>query len=122
MRLSDGDAVITLGLLVAVEATSALTQRSAASELGPDLAKHCVRRGLIKVHRAPANRYTYYLTPKGFAEKGRLTRQFLSASFNFVRRARSQCADDHRRVMLLLELLGWSLEMWVPAEAAVSVQ
>jgi len=50
-----------------------------------------VRKGLVKVHEAPARRYTYYLTPQGFAEKSRLTVDFLSTSFSFFRRARSDC-------------------------------
>jgi hypothetical protein len=92
------EAEITLGLLNAVEENSALTQRSVASELGIALGlansylKRCVRKGLIKVHQAPANRYAYYLTPKGFSEKGRLTALYLASSFSFFRGARSQCA------------------------------
>ena len=95
---SDDEAVITLGLLNAVEENSALTQRSVAGELGIALCltnaylKRCVRKGLIKVSMAPANRYAYYLTPKGFAEKSRLTARYLSISFNFFRAAREQCA------------------------------
>ena len=46
------------------------------------------QKGLIKVSQAPANRYAYYLTPKGFSEKSRLTAEFLTQSFNLFRRAR----------------------------------
>jgi len=90
---------ITLGLLTAVEANSQLTQRSAAKELGVALGlvnaylKRCIRKGLIKVKQAPANRYAYYVTPKGFAEKSRLTVEYLSVSLAFFRSARSQCSD-----------------------------
>lgn len=52
--------------------------------------KRCVRKGLIKIHQVPRRRYAYYLTPQGFAEKARLTGQYLSASFQFFRRAREQ--------------------------------
>lgn len=96
--IREDEAKITLGLLNAVEANSQLTQRSAARELGIALGlanaylKRCVRKGLIKVKQAPANRYAYYLTPKGFAEKSRLTAEYLTISFNFFRSARSQCA------------------------------
>ena len=99
LSLNDGDAEITLGLLNAVEENPALTQRSVASDLGIALGlanaylKRCIRKGLIKVTQVPANRYAYYLTPSGFAEKSRLTGQYLSASFNFFRRARAQCAE-----------------------------
>jgi hypothetical protein len=42
---------------------------------------------------APANRYAYYLTPKGFTEKSQLTARYLSGSFSFYRRARGQCDE-----------------------------
>jgi DNA-binding MarR family transcriptional regulator len=96
--VSDDEAVITLGLLNVVEENSHVTQRSMASELGIALGlanaylKRCVKKGLIKVSHAPANRYAYYLTPKGFAEKSRLTARYLSISFNFFRGAREQCS------------------------------
>ena len=38
---------------------------------------------------APARRYAYYLTPQGFAEKSRLTVQYLSSPFSFFRLAKS---------------------------------
>jgi hypothetical protein len=50
-----------------------------------------VKKGLIKVKQIPPNRYAYYLTPKGFSEKTRLTGEYLSSSFTFFRRARGQC-------------------------------
>lgn len=112
--VNSDDESITLGLLNAVEENSALTQRSMAGELGIALGltnaylKLCVRKGLIKMSMAPANRYAYYLTPKGFAEKSRLTARYLSISFNFFRAARKQCsatfedcaAKGWRRVLL----------------------
>jgi len=89
---------ITLGVLNAVEGNSALTQRSVARDLNIALGlanaylKRCARKGWIKIQQVPPNRYAYYLTPKGFAEKSRLTAQYLSISFNFFRGARKQCA------------------------------
>ena len=55
--------------------------------------KRCVRKGLVKMAQAPANRYAYYLTPQGFAEKGRLTARYLRRSFDFYREARNECED-----------------------------
>jgi len=98
-RTLDNEAEITLGLLTAVHENSALTQRSVAHDLGIALGltnaylKRCVKKGLIKAAQAPANRFAYYLTPKGFAEKSRLTAEYLSSSFGFFRKARAQCAD-----------------------------
>jgi DNA-binding MarR family transcriptional regulator len=90
------EAGITALLLSAVEEDSVLTQRSLARRLGIALGltnaylRRCINKGLIKVSQAPANRYRYYLTPKGFAEKSRLTAEFLTNSFAFVRIAREQ--------------------------------
>ena len=84
-------------LFRSVDANASISQRSLASELGIALGmtnayvRRCIRRGLVKVRQAPANRYAYYLTPKGFAEKSRLTANFLSRSFEFYRVARKQC-------------------------------
>ena len=95
----DPEAEITLGLLKAVEENSAVTQRSIAGELGIALGlanaylKRCVKKGFIKVSQVPANRYAYYLTPKGFAEKSRLTAEYLASSFGFFRDARHQCTE-----------------------------
>ena len=85
---------ITLGVLSAVEADSSITQRSLARELGVALGltnsyfKKCIEKGLVKIKQVPANRYAYYLTPKGFSEKSRLTAEYLKSSFSFYRRAK----------------------------------
>jgi DNA-binding MarR family transcriptional regulator len=89
---------IVLGLLNSVEHDGDRSQRHIAAELGIALGlvnaylKRCVKKGLVKVHDAPARRYAYYLTPQGFAEKSRLTVQYLSNSFSFFRLAKGECA------------------------------
>lgn len=94
---SDGEAAITLGLLDALHENSEVSQRRLSSELGIALGltnaylRRCVRKGWIKVKSVPANRYAYYLTPKGFAEKSRLTASYLSRSLSFYREARNEC-------------------------------
>jgi DNA-binding MarR family transcriptional regulator len=98
-RAADAETEITLGLLTAIERDSSVTQRSAAKQLGIALGlanaylKRCIKKGLIKVKQAPPNRYAYYLTPKGFAEKSRLTARYLSISLDFFRHARTQCTE-----------------------------
>lgn len=95
----DNEAKITLGLLNMVHDNEHASQRSMADGLGIALGlanaylKRCVKKGLIKISHAPANRYAYYLTPQGFSEKGRLTAEFLSQSFNLFRHARSSGAE-----------------------------
>jgi DNA-binding MarR family transcriptional regulator len=91
------DERIVLDLLNSVEHDGDRSQRHIAAELGIALGlvnaylKRCVKKGLVKVHDAPARRYAYYLTPQGFAEKSRLTVQYLSNSFSFFRLAKGEC-------------------------------
>jgi DNA-binding MarR family transcriptional regulator len=91
------DTRIVLGLLEYVGRGGEQSQRRLASELGVALGlanaylKRCVKKGLVKVRQAPARRYAYYLTPRGFAEKSRLTFEFMSRSFALFRRAKADC-------------------------------
>ncbi len=93
------DSVIMLNVLSAVERDSHLTQRRLSRDLGIALGlanaylRRCISKGLIKVGQVPLNRYAYYLTPQGFAEKSRLTVEYLTWSFEFFRRARKQCSE-----------------------------
>ena len=100
---------LTLEILDVIERQKDVNQRHIARHLGVALGltnsylKRCVRKGFVKVSQAPANRYLYYLTPKGFAEKSRLTAQYLSISFEFYRHAGDSC----RRVFDLCEQRKW---------------
>ena len=92
----------TLRLLSEIEQNELGSQRSFSSRLGIAVGltnayiKRCLTKGWIKMSRAPARRYAYYLTPKGFAEKSRLTAEYLAASFQFFREARAQCLEAFR--------------------------
>ena len=100
------DTEIVLGLLSAIEQNKDITQRSLANDLNIALGlanaylKRLVRKGFIKVQQVPLNRYSYYLTPKGFTEKARLTTEYLSISLNFFRQARRECSDLLSRAAL----------------------
>jgi hypothetical protein len=89
---------IILGLLNSVDQDGARSQRHFAVELGIALGlvnsylNRCIKKGLVKARQAPARRYAYYLTPQGFAEKSRLTVEYLSSSFGFFRQAKADCA------------------------------
>ena len=108
-QTNKAESEITLGLLNAIHENSAITQRSAAHDLGIALGlanayvKRCVKKGLVKVSMVPSNRYAYYLTPKGFAEKSRLTAEYLSQSFRFFRVARDECSH----VLESCAMRGW---------------
>ena len=109
MNSRDKEDSLTLEILEAIEARSDVTQRHLARSTGIALGlansylKRCVRKGLVKIHQAPANRYLYYLTPRGFAEKSRLTAQYLSASFAFYRKAGDSCREAFEKC----EQFGW---------------
>jgi DNA-binding MarR family transcriptional regulator len=104
------NARIVLGLLESVERDGAQSQRKLASDLGIALGlvnaylKRCVKKGLVKIGQAPPRRYAYYLTPHGFAEKSRLTVEYLSRSFSFFRRAREDCSS----VLKAARARGWN--------------
>ena len=93
MNAREKEDALTLEILQTIEGNKQVTQRHLADNLGVALGlansylKRCARKGLIKIQQVPANRYLYYLTPKGFAEKSRLTAQYLSYSFDFYRKA-----------------------------------
>jgi DNA-binding MarR family transcriptional regulator len=95
---SGEDDRIVLNLLNSVD-DGAQSQRRIAEDLGIALGlvnaylKRCIKKGLVKVSEAPARRYAYYLTPQGFAEKSRLTVEYLSLSFSFFRQARADCTQ-----------------------------
>ncbi len=110
----DPEEALTLEILDTVQRNEQLSQRHLSRELGVALGlansylKRCVRKGWVKVQQAPANRYLYYLTPTGFAEKSRLTAEYLSTSLGFYREAGNSCArlldqctnNDWRRLLL----------------------
>lgn len=100
---------VTLEILDVIDRRNDVSQRHLASHLGVALGlansylKRCIRKGLVKVSQAPADRYLYYLTPHGFAEKSRLTAQYLNYSLSFYRKAGESC----RQVFRVCEQNGW---------------
>lgn len=73
-----------LQFLEELEKTPNLSQRELSNKFGIALGvtnaclKRMVRRGWIRLTKVPPRRIGYYLTPKGFAEKARLTMTFFS--------------------------------------------
>ena len=73
-----------LQFLEELEKTPNLSQRELSNTFGIALGvtnaclKRMVRRGWIRLTKVPPRRIGYFLTPKGFAEKARLTMTFLS--------------------------------------------
>ncbi len=84
----------SLLLLDEISRDERLTQRELSKKLGLALGlvnsylKNLVSRGYITVSTIPRKRYSYYLTPRGFAEKSRLTYRHLHNFTNLYRVAR----------------------------------
>jgi len=97
---SDRQSQLTLELLQAIDQKDDISQRHLAQEMGVALGlansylKRCVKKGWVKMTTAPANRYLYYVTPTGFAEKARLTADFFTTSLALFR----QSGDEYSRV------------------------
>jgi DNA-binding MarR family transcriptional regulator len=102
-----------LKLLEAVEQNSRVTQRSLATKLGIALGltniylRRLVRKGYIKCVNVQSNRITYLITPRGIAEKARLTYEFMDYSLHLFGEVRQhlrvvlqECAAAGRRVAI----------------------
>ena len=102
-----------LKLLEAVERNSRVTQRSLATKLGIALGltnmylKRLVRKGYIKCVNVQSNRISYLITPRGIAEKARLTYEFMDYSLHLygevrqhLRMVLQECAAAGRRVAI----------------------
>lgn len=102
-----------LKLLEAVEQDSRVTQRGLASKLGIALGltniylRRLVRKGFIKCVNIQSNRISYLITPRGIAEKARLTYEFIDYSLHLYGEVRQhlrgvlqECAAADRRVAI----------------------
>jgi DNA-binding MarR family transcriptional regulator len=103
MTPRDGNLVETVKLLGNVAGQEGLNQRTLARQIGISvglvnaLVHRAVHKGLIKIKEAPARRYAYYLTPKGFTEKSRLVAEYLDYSLTFFRTARHEYSEVFAR-------------------------
>jgi hypothetical protein len=102
-----------LKLLEAVAQDSHVTQRGLASQLGIALGlaniylKRLMVKGYIKVSNVQPNRLSYLITPRGVAEKARLTYEFMDYSLHLYKEVRQhlrdvlrECAAAERRVAI----------------------
>ena len=83
----------SLQILEEIDNCHSPSQRDLARRLDMSLGlvnsfiKRLARKGYLKVTTIPRNRVKYILTPMGFAEKSRLTYEFIQYSFHFYKRA-----------------------------------
>ena len=110
-----------LEILTAIQEGVPLTQRALAQRLGVALGltnlylKRLASKGFIKVREFPTKPYArkrlrYVLTPKGVAEKARLTYEYMGHSLRLFRRTRENLreamAELHRGGMKRIALYG----------------
>ena len=102
-----------LQLLEEISKDSSLSQRKLSQRLGVALGvtnaclKKMVSKGLVKAKGINHKRIAYYLTPKGFSEKTKLTYHFLqhtiryysSLKNNISAKLSSLSKDGHRRII-----------------------
>ena len=102
-----------LKLLEAVEQDSHVTQRGLANRLGIALGlaniyvKRLMRKGYIKCVNVQSNRISYLITPRGIAEKARLTYEYMDYSLHLYRDVREhlrkvlhECAQAQSKVAI----------------------
>ena len=89
----------TLQLLEEIEKNHMPSQRQLSRHLNISLGlvnsfvKRLAQKGLFKITHIPKNRVKYILTPKGAAEKTRLTYEYIKYSFTFYRDARKKLRE-----------------------------
>lgn len=87
-----------------LEATGDLSQRNLASKLDVSLGlvnsilKRFVRKGYMKASSVPGNRIKYLLTPKGAAEKTRLTYLYIKYSISLYKCTYSSVREVFERL------------------------
>ena len=101
----DNEAHRTYRILEEISEDQSLTQRKLSQKLGMALGltnlylKRLVKKGYVMVETMPRNRIIYNLTPKGIAEKSKLTYEYMKYSFNFYKDLRSNL----KKVFLAIE-------------------
>jgi DNA-binding MarR family transcriptional regulator len=107
-RQHNAESYKSLQILDELSNNDSLTQRDLSQRLGIALGlvnsyiKNLVAKGYVTVKTIPAKRYAYYLTPKGFAEKTRLTYHLLQDYTRIYREAK----NNYRNLFHELELAG----------------
>ena len=93
----------TLQLLEEIEKNHMPSQRHLSRQLNISLGlvnsfiKRLAQKGYFKVTHIPKNRVRYILTPKGAAEKSRLTYEYIKYSYTFYKDARRKLRNLFQR-------------------------
>ncbi|MBW2644318.1 MAG: winged helix-turn-helix transcriptional regulator, partial [Deltaproteobacteria bacterium] len=95
----------TLKILEEIDNDHTPSQRDLSKKLNISLGlvnsfvKRLTNKGYFKINNIPKNRVKYILTPKGAAEKTRLTYQYIQYSFEFYRNARDKLHKLFKHLM-----------------------
>ena len=98
----------TLKILEAIDCQETPSQRDMAQSLNVSLGlvnsfvRRLAKKGYFKITHLPRNRIRYILTPKGAAEKSRLTYTYIQLSLHFYKDARRK----FRELLKTLECQG----------------
>jgi DNA-binding MarR family transcriptional regulator len=104
----DTQDIRTLKILEAIDGQESPSQRDMAQSLNVSLGlvnsfvRRLAKKGYFKITHLPRNRIRYILTPKGAAEKSRLTYTYIQLSLRFYKDARQK----FRRLLKELEYQG----------------
>jgi DNA-binding MarR family transcriptional regulator len=102
----DPQDIRSLQILEEIESNDNSSQRDLARKLNISLGlvnsflKRLAKKGYVKITTIPRNRVKYMLTPQGFAEKSRLTFEFIQYSFRFYKktlRSLEELLDDFHK-------------------------
>jgi DNA-binding MarR family transcriptional regulator len=94
----------TLKILEQVDNGYSPSQRDLARELNISLGlvnsfiKRLAHKGYVKVTTIPRKRIQYILTPKGMAEKSRLTYRYIQSSYQYYRQSRLKLQNLFREL------------------------
>jgi predicted transcriptional regulator len=89
----------TLEILDEISNNDKVTQREISRKVGIALGlanfyvKRLVQKGYVEVTYLERNRLGYLITPKGIAEKSRLTYSYIQRSYQYVRKVRVRMRD-----------------------------
>ncbi|MDF1593886.1 MAG: winged helix-turn-helix transcriptional regulator, partial [Desulfobacterales bacterium] len=92
----DNQDIRTLKILEEIDNDHVPSQRDLAKKLNVSLGlvnsfiKRLAHKGYFKITTIPKNRARYILTPKGAAEKSRLTYEYIRYSFQFYKASRKK--------------------------------
>ena len=100
----DNEDIHILRLMGEIERNGSYSQRELARRLNLSLGlvnrfiKRLVNKGYFKIKTLPKNRVKYLLTPKGIAQKSKLTLEYLKYSLSFYRQIKALLISKFREM------------------------